>query len=72
MGSGDRERLIKFLAQNGIKASTFSDAELRQQAQRIQSEQKLKSYGYSPGKGQSKKKQPLGKNTVATKKIPDK
>lgn len=72
MGSGERERLIKFLAQNGIKAHAFSDVELRQQAQRVQSEQKLRSHGHSPGERKLKKKQQFGKKTFLTKKIPGK
>jgi hypothetical protein len=57
MFSEERLKLIAFLAQNGIEAKTFPDAELRQQAQKIISSQKLKS--------KAKKE-----NKLATKKIP--
>lgn len=64
MYSGDRTKLIRFLAQNGIRADAFSDAELRQEAQKVLSSQKLKK----------KVKQLPGKaaGSLSTKKIPDK
>lgn len=42
MFSEERLKLIRFLEQNGINAHAFSDAEIRQQAQRVISTWKLK------------------------------
>lgn len=60
MVSEEREKLNKFLAQNGIKASAFSDAELRQQAQIILSLQNLKKAAGKPEK--KKNRLSTGKN----------
>lgn len=57
----ERLKLIRFLAQNGINASAFSDAEIRQFAQKVISTRKLKK---------DVKTKPGKKNPLSTKKSP--
>lgn len=59
MSSEERINLIHFLAEYGINAYTFTDAEIRQKAQKIMSTHKLKK---------EVKTKPGKKNLLAIKK----
>lgn len=48
--SQERIKLIRFLAENGINANTFSDAEIRQKTQKIISERRLIAAGKTTNK----------------------
>lgn len=72
MVSEERTKLIQFLAKNGINAYAFSDAEIRQKAQKILSEQKMKKSGIRKMEGLRKKKENKKEgSSLAIKKLPE-